>query len=646
MMEGSNTSAASMCTITGHDPQFDPDIIFDHEVIDLTEGATFNTHSLRDGEHPLEKVRIRHQTFERGDVAEAKQLALGAYPIEFLQIKTIVRDYAGHVILRGIPITRTRNLMGKLPKKLNEVCMVLHIDRGTMGTTTNESSIFIDVHPGSIVRKRKFTLTNSIYPDHCSCSVMALPGFDRDRYRRSAERTGRLVCRWVMKIYFTMQGRRTRPDEEVLERISASEVSNLRFKTSDETLRNRWRGGRVKGGSWNGNTAFHGNVVSLDVPSCHRPSRSRGFGQKYTLFDAFAGAGGASRGAQSAGFKVLYAIDKSPDVWDTYQANFPETMLYGMSVDEFVQSTRRELLRADVLHLSPPCQYFSPAHTRQAAHDDENIFALFGCNELINRIRPRMITVEQTFGITHDRHQKYLKTLIGDFTQFGYSVRWKVVRLCHWGSAQDRKRLIVIAAAPGESLPPFPLDSHSESGRAGCKPFTTIWSAIRGIRPRDPLHSIRDVKKHHPPRPALDTSRLVGTITTGAGGIYHPDGTRDLTLREYACLQGFPPNHQFVGTKTSIRRQIGNAFPPNTVEMLYQHLQDWLLKADGFTLCQLPEENVYVIDDEGDFISDSNSTPRFGTTSLPFDDFVQLDDDFMFSSRQILERRSDFVDLT
>jgi DNA (cytosine-5)-methyltransferase 1 len=29
-----------------------------------------------------------------------------------------------------------------------------------------------------------------------------------------------------------------------------------------------------------------------------------------------------------------------------------------------------------------------------------------------------------------------------------------------------------------------------------------------------------------------------------------------------AILQGFPPNWEFVGTKTSGYRQVGNAFPP------------------------------------------------------------------------------------
>lgn len=40
----------------------------------------------------------------------------------------------------------------------------------------------------------------------------------------------------------------------------------------------------------------------------------------------------------------------------------------------------------------------------------------------------------------------------------------------------------------------------------------------------------------------------------------HPSGTRDLTVREFASLQGFPLEHVF--GREGKRRQIGNAVPP------------------------------------------------------------------------------------
>lgn len=252
----------------------------------------------------------------------------------------------------------------------------------------------------------------------------------------------------------------------------------------------------------------------------------------------------------------------------------------------------------------PRASFFSPAHTREGQNDQENIDALYSCMELVRKCTPRIITLEQTFGITHDRHSQHFWGLIAQFTDLGYSVRWKVVRLCTWGSFQDRKRLIIIASAAGERLPPFPQATHSESGGQGLKKFATIEQAIRGIHPggRDLLHNLDNMQKFHPRKAPYDANKLAGTICT-ASSCPHPSGTRELTLREMACLQGFPKSHNFYGTRTEIKRQIGNAFPSNTVEVLYKHLHEWLVNEDAGRI--QAEEDFIMIDSDSD-ISDSS----------------------------------------
>ncbi|KLO84060.1 Uncharacterized protein LW93_848 [Fusarium fujikuroi] len=509
---------------------------------DTSSHSNTPTRLLEQDELELKAIRLLNTTIQADSFLEVRPFFSGKYLVEFILVKILVRCRSTDVIkIRGTPFLRNRSALAKLPKKPNEVCMLICRDDDTNNEEVSDIS------------------TSQV----------------------------------KLEVRYAGQGSRRKQAEESVVRIDSSEVSRREYRISNEILRNRWRGTTVKGGSWN--PFFGGDLIDLESERPNEEDRSHG--QQYTIFDSCSGAGGVSRGALMAGFKVRYALDKAPEVWDTYQANFPETELFKMSLDQFLSSAQTSHLRVDVLHFSPPCQFFSPAHTHASEHDDANIFALYGCNQLLKKLRPRIVTVEQTFGLTHDRHEEYFNGFLGDFTQHGYSIRWRVIKLCTWGAAQDRRRLIIIAAAPGERLPTFPQATHNQEGGNGLLPYNSIGKALRGIRAGDDLHDLDNVHYFDPPRAPYDPERLAGTITTGGSDFYHPDGSRKLTLREYASLQGFPKSHQFLGTKTSIKRQIGNAFPPNTVRVLYKHLEQWLLNEDHMKPFTNNQETILIEDD-------------------------------------------------
>lgn len=523
-----------------------------------------------------------------GDLVEIVAQQFGPYSIDFVQVKIVVETGQREEIIRGLPLVRTRSLLGKLEKKKNELCILQLYQRSAPNDC--DGPILLDVKPKSVIKKGNLILTNAPYPEHNLSARPKRLGNEsfRRRWRRQIERSWPLVCRWKFSFYFSRRGQHMRPVEEVLERILSTEVPDVQYRVSEEALRNRWHWTCKKGGSWHAGGQYH-----IDLDTAPRAPCTRAFGQKYIFFDAFCGAGGVSRGAQDAGFKIQGAVDKSPEVWETYPVNFPDAKLYQTCIHGFVTETARQHIRVDVLHLSPPCQFFSPAHTHESMHELDNISALFGCHDLIKKTRPRIITLEQTFGITQNRNLQYFRMLISGITQYGYSVCWGVVRLCTWGSPQDRKRLVMIAASPGHRLPPFPEAKHG-----GRKPLATIGQALDGIPRGHDLHDIQGVRHFQPRRAPYDPHKLVGTVTTGCVQLYHPSGTRGLTLREYACVQGFPLRHRFVGNKTSIGRQIGNAFPPNTVEVLYRHLHQWLLMEDGVKPFEPDDGDVVVVDDD------------------------------------------------
>lgn len=57
----------------------------------------------------------------------------------------------------------------------------------------------------------------------------------------------------------------------------------------------------------------------------------------------------------------------------------------------------------------------------------------------------------------------------------------------------------------------------------------------------------------------------------------HPYQNRALTPREGARLQGFKDSYQFLGTRSQIVKQIGNAVPPILGKVIAQVLlEQWL----------------------------------------------------------------------
>jgi len=68
------------------------------------------------------------------------------------------------------------------------------------------------------------------------------------------------------------------------------------------------------------------------------------------------------------------------------------------------------------------------------------------------------------------------------------------------------------------------------------------------------------------------------TITTrfdtpSGGGFIHPTEDRTLSPREGARIQSFPDDYKFVGNKTSIYKQIGNAVPPKMAYFLAEMIK-------------------------------------------------------------------------
>lgn len=162
---------------------------------------------------------------------------------------------------------------------------------------------------------------------------------------------------------------------------------------------------------------------------------------------------------------------------------------------------------------------------------------------------------------------------------FAFPFRRRVVSFPEYSSPSKRDRLVIFGACPGDKLPPWLPPPHGAA--RGQKPLVTERQAIGRLRPNTDLHDVRNARPINMP-PRDGNVPLPETICCGGTHkLQHFSGKRAYTLRELACLQGFPVVHRFEGGATAVRKQIGNAFPPCVAKVFLEPLLKHLERTDG-----------------------------------------------------------------
>ena len=352
----------------------------------------------------------------------------------FLRILSVLKDEQGDVFLSGHLLSRQNSCGRLMPRLRNELVWIVEISREDF--EAGLLSIPSEVRVTEVVRIRSVTFTNQRYPE-MSMKTYKDGGFTSVRDEIT---TGPLFCRWKS----TKVGDRKQKHEDSLIHLSFAEADpKPEARVQAGAVRDMWRSQTVLGGSHFATRNSNINLVSQRSNSTSEQI------QQYTFGDAFCGAGGCSTGASQAGLRVNWGFDKDKDTIRVYAANLGQregVECLMEAVDEFCGRSDSDRFMADILHMSPPCQPFSPAHTVPSEVQDEiNQAALFSVWHLLENIKPRIATIEETEGLVN-RHIDWFHALINIFICNGYSVRWKIVRCQDYGVPQQRRRLFIIAA--------------------------------------------------------------------------------------------------------------------------------------------------------------------------------------------------------
>ena len=339
------------------------------------------------------------------------------------------------------------------------------------------------------------------------------------------------------------------------------------------------------------------------------------------VIDLFSGAGGLSQGFRDAGFDVISAVEIDKNLSQTYRENFKKTKIFE---EDITKVNSNDLLvnksNVDVVVGGPPCQGFSMSGKRIRGNgiflnDKRNkLFKEFV--RVIKDLKPKIFLMENVPGILNIYQGKTKNQILSIFKSIGYDTKVKILLAADYGVPQLRKRAFFIGNNLGidpeflfppkikkeyvtveEAIYDLPFTKSGQGefeSKYDKKPITEYQKIMRrnakslfnhiSTKHDDKVLKIMKMLKEGQGRNNLPKYLQTKSIHSGSymrivknkpaytittrfdtppvGRVTHPKADRALTAREAARLQSFPDNFIFLGKRTHIGIQIGNAVPP------------------------------------------------------------------------------------
>lgn len=332
----------------------------------------------------------------------------------------------------------------------------------------------------------------------------------------------------------------------------------------------------------------------------------------FSSVEICAGAGGQALGLERAGFEHELAVEIDLDAAATLKLNRPHWEVRKGDVadahvwdpQDFAYGSSQP--RLDLFAGGVPCPPFSVAGRQLGANDERDLFAW--AIEQVGIIRPRAVMLENVRGLSAPRFAGYRQHVLERLAEFGYLAEWRVLNASDFALPQLRPRFVLVAMEP-ENFAHFHWPKLSGE-------TVTVGDALRDLMKSNGWEDADDwadrankigptivggSKKHGgadlgPTRAKAAWAQLG---VDGRGVANEPPKRGDkfeigpkLTTAMVARLQGWDEDRfrwSFEGRKTSVYRQIGNAFPPPVAFAVGSAIAD-ALRQDGSQ--RLPEQLV------------------------------------------------------
>lgn len=331
----------------------------------------------------------------------------------------------------------------------------------------------------------------------------------------------------------------------------------------------------------------------------------------FSSIELFAGAGGLALGLEKAGFKAVLLNEIDKYACQTLRQNRPHWHVIEGDIKNINFKAYKH--KVDFVSGGFPCQAFSYAGHKRGFEDVRGTL-FFEFARAITEIQPKVFLAENVRGLLNHDNGRTLATIKSVIADLGYSLMGsEVLKAMYYRVPQKRERLFLIAVRNDlVNKAKFYFPQPQET-------FMTLRDALKAGQlyncdvPQSEGQHYPATKKavldlvpaggcwRHLPenvqRAYMKKSYYLGGGKTGMARRLswdepsltltcspaqnqtercHPDETRPLTVREYARIQTFPDNWQFMGSLSAQYKQIGNAVPVNLAHAMGNSLISFL----------------------------------------------------------------------
>jgi DNA (cytosine-5)-methyltransferase 1 len=333
---------------------------------------------------------------------------------------------------------------------------------------------------------------------------------------------------------------------------------------------------------------------------------------KYKVISTFSGCGGSSLGYKMGGLDVVAANEFIPAAYETYKANFPDTL---MLTDDIRKLKGKDILNKvglkvgelDVLDGSPPCASFSKSGKREANWGKEVNYSdtkqrvddlFFEYTRLIDEIQPKVFVGENVKGLIMGKAYGVFEQILAEMRNKGYNVSARLLDAKYFNIAQNRERLIFIGVRKDlKILPSHPLPAF--------RPIS-VRQALKGVRNQEWELKASKYKEEGSTYKHLIKMKQgeTGDLYAGEGKYFnlarlywdkpantvlqsdgkhissrciHPEEHRRLTISEIKRISSFPDNFILTGDYAQQWERIGRAVCPRMMEAVARHIRLFIL---------------------------------------------------------------------